>query len=85
MQNLADHCIVIGERMILHAVKDGEDIVQSGRCILTVLFGCNVFRQFLFKLAFLCHQIRNAGIGEKLLLIFGGHAVQQVFEFLREG
>ena len=82
LENLADHCIVIGKRMIFHAVEDGEDIVQSGGRILPVLFGCSVFRQFLFKLAFLCHQVRNPGIGEKLLLIFGGHAVQQVFEFL---
>lgn len=35
-----------------------------------------------FKLAFLRHQIRNVGIGERLLLIFNGHAVQQIFEFL---
>ena len=82
LQDLADHCIVIGERMIFHAVEDGEDIVQSGCRVLPVLLGSSVFRQFLFKLAFLCHQIRNAGIGEKLLLIFGSHAVQQYFEFL---
>ena len=41
-----------------------------------------VFCQFLFKLALFCHQIRNAGISEQLLLIFGSHAVQQAFEFL---
>ena len=68
--------------MILHAVEDGEDIVQSGGRILPVLLGGSVFRQFLFKLAFLCHQLLNPGICEQLLLIFGGHAVQQVFEFL---
>lgn len=82
LQDLADHGIVIGERMVLHAIEDGKDIVQSGRRILPVLLGGCVLRQFLFKLAFLRHQIRNAGIGEKLLLIFGGHAVQQAFEFL---
>ena len=69
LQYLADHGIVIGKRMILHAVENGEDIVQSRGCILTVLFGSSVFRQFLFKLAFLCHQIRNAGSSEQLLLM----------------
>ena len=82
LQDLADHCIVIGKRMIFHAVEDGEDIVQSGRRILPVLLGGSVFCQFLFKLALFCHQIRNAGISEQLLLIFGSHAVQQAFEFL---
>lgn len=79
-------CVIIDlfsrKRMIFHAVEDGEDIVQSGRRILPVLLGGSVFCQFLFKLALFCHQIRNAGISEQLLLIFGSHAVQQAFEFL---
>lgn len=82
LQDLADHCIVIGERMILHAIEAGKDIVQSGDRVLPVLFGCSAFCQFLFKLAFLCHQLSDTGVGEQLLLIFCGHAVQQVFELL---
>ena len=43
LQDLADHCIVIGKRMIFHAVEDGEDIVQSGRRILPVPFQAGAF------------------------------------------
>lgn len=63
LQDLADYGIAIGERVAIHAVENGVDIVQPGGGILPVLLGGSALRQSLFRLVFLRHQLRNAGIG----------------------
>lgn len=46
LQNLPDRGIVIGERMVLLAVENGENIVRSRGRIPSALLGGSVFCQF---------------------------------------
>lgn len=80
LQDLPYYLIVKGQRMVLHPIEDGKNLFQTGGGVFSILFRGIVFSQLTFQRSFFSHQFRNPWIGEKLLLVFGSHAVQYLLE-----
>ena len=66
LQDFSDDLIVEGQRVVLHAVEDGKNIVQPRHGVSAMLLGGAVFCQLAFKRSFFSHQNFDAWIGEQL-------------------